>query len=151
MGKKMGRVRTKTIKKAAYSLFENYEQFLSHDFDTNKRFIVEVSEIQTKSLRNKIAGFTTHLVKKHLQNNGPMRGVVDDIQEEENEKYKDISSFATETIVADDDTKEMLNCFARAEYRLLNIGEDDYVSLMDTNGNTKDDLALPKGMAELET
>merc|ERR1712224_41567 len=39
---------------------------------------------------------------------------------------------------------------AKVEYQLLNIGDDDYVSLMDTNGNTKDDLALPKGTAELE-
>merc|ERR1712014_157298 len=103
MGTKMGRVRTKTVKKAAYSLYEHYEPFLSHDFDTNKRFIVEVSDIQTKSLRNKIAGFTTHLVKKAILNRGPIRGVTNDIQTEENDKHEDTSLYTNENSVADND------------------------------------------------
>merc|ERR1712110_1349748 len=38
----------------------------------------------------------------------------------------------------------------RSDYQLLNISEDYFVSLMDSNGNTKDDLALPKGTDELD-
>lgn len=54
-----GRVRTKTVKKASRQLVEKYYQRLTLDFHTNKRLSEEVAEIQTKRLRNKIAGFTT--------------------------------------------------------------------------------------------
>merc|ERR1712083_543484 len=39
---------------------EDYGECLASDYSTNKRIIVEVAEIQTKRLRNKIAGFVTH-------------------------------------------------------------------------------------------
>jgi small subunit ribosomal protein S17e len=58
----MGRVRTKTVKKAAKVIIEKYYTKLTLDFDINKRIIEEVALIPTKSLRNKIAGFITHLV-----------------------------------------------------------------------------------------
>lgn len=54
-----GKVRTKTIKRAARVLVEKYYQRLTLDVCTNKRLVDEVAEIQTKKLRNKIAGFTT--------------------------------------------------------------------------------------------
>ena len=54
-----GRVRTKTVKRASRILIEKYYQKLTMDFDTNKRICDEVADIQTKRLRNKIAGFTT--------------------------------------------------------------------------------------------
>jgi ribosomal protein S17E len=54
-----GRVRTKTVKKASRVIIEKYYGRLTQDFDTNKRVVEEVAVIQTKRLRNKIAGFTT--------------------------------------------------------------------------------------------
>ncbi len=54
-----GRVRTKTVKKASRVLVEKYYSKLTLDFDTNKRVAEDVAVIQTKRLRNKIAGFTT--------------------------------------------------------------------------------------------
>jgi len=38
----------------------------------------------------------------------------------------------------------------RQEYTLLDISEDGYVSLMMENGDTKDDLTLPKGTDDAE-
>jgi len=52
-------VRTKTVKKASRVLVEKYYSKLTLDFDTNKRVTEDVAVIQTKRLRNKIAGFTT--------------------------------------------------------------------------------------------
>jgi ribosomal protein S17E len=52
-------VRTKTVKKASRVLVEKYYSKLTLDFDTNKRVAEDVAVIQTKRLRNKIAGFTT--------------------------------------------------------------------------------------------
>lgn len=61
-----GRVRTKTVKKASRVLVEKYYSRLTLDFDTNKRVAEDVASIQTKRLRNKIAGFTTVRPEIHL-------------------------------------------------------------------------------------
>ena len=53
----MGRVRTKTVKKASRHIIEKYYTYLTHDFDTNKRLCDEVAIIPSKLMRNKIAGY----------------------------------------------------------------------------------------------
>ncbi|KAJ3323537.1 40S ribosomal protein S17, partial [Gonapodya sp. JEL0774] len=79
-----GRVRTKTVKKASRVLIEKYYPTLTTDFQTNKRRIGEVTIVASKRLRNKIAGFTTHLMKRIAL--GPVRGISFKLQEEEREK-----------------------------------------------------------------
>lgn len=39
---------------------------------------------------------------------------------------------------------------SRQDYTLLDVSEDGFISLMDDSGNTKDDLALPKGTDDAE-
>lgn len=80
----MGRVRTKTVKRAAKVLIEKYYPKLTSDFQTNKRLCDEIADIQTKRLRNKIAGYTTHLMKRIQK--GPVRGISFKLQEEERER-----------------------------------------------------------------
>jgi len=58
-GSLQGRVRTKTVKKAARVLVEKYYTRLTHDFQTNKKIAEDVAIIPSKRLRNKIAGFAT--------------------------------------------------------------------------------------------
>lgn len=55
----MGRVRTKTVKKASKVIIEKYYTRLTLDFHNNKRIVEEVAIIPTKPLRNKIAGTLT--------------------------------------------------------------------------------------------
>ena len=57
----MGRVRTKTVKKSAKVLIEKHYPRLTVDFEVNKRLCDEVAIIASKRLRNKIAGYVTHL------------------------------------------------------------------------------------------
>ncbi|XP_044744299.1 40S ribosomal protein S17-like [Coccinella septempunctata] len=106
----MGRVRTKTVKKASKVIIEKYYTKLTLDFHTNKRICEEVASIPTKPLRNKIAGFVTHLMRrlKHSQ----VRGISIKLQEEERERRDNfvppISALENDIIEVDPETKEML-------------------------------------------
>ncbi|KAJ9454419.1 40S ribosomal protein S17-3 [Diplonema papillatum] len=83
----MGKVRTKTVKRASRTLVEKYYTKLTMDFHVNKKVTEEVSLIPSKRLRNKIAGFTTHLMKRISR--GPVRGISLKLQEEERERRMD--------------------------------------------------------------
>eukprot|EP00163_Fabomonas_tropica_P034641 TRINITY_DN968_c0_g1_i1.p1 TRINITY_DN968_c0_g1~~TRINITY_DN968_c0_g1_i1.p1 ORF type:complete len:131 (+),score=52.61 TRINITY_DN968_c0_g1_i1:50-442(+) len=106
----MGRVRTKTVKKASRVIVEKYYPRLTMDFDTNKRIVQEVCIIPSKRMRNKIAGFTTHLMRRISR--GPVRGISFKLQEEERERkdnyVPDVSAIDQERIEVDAETKNML-------------------------------------------
>mmetsp|Transcript_44245 Transcript_44245/g.137793 ORF Transcript_44245/g.137793 Transcript_44245/m.137793 type:complete len:133 (+) Transcript_44245:117-515(+) len=106
----MGRVRTKTVKKAARQIVESYFPKLTFDFQINKKIAEEVADIPSKRLRNKIAGFTTHLMKRIAK--GPVRGISLKLQEEERERKMDYvperSEVDVEVIQVDPDTRDML-------------------------------------------
>ncbi|EJD02062.1 ribosomal protein S17e [Fomitiporia mediterranea MF3/22] len=109
----MGRVRTKTTKRASRVLIEKYYPRLTLDFHTNKRLIDEVAVVPSKRLRNKIAGFTTHLMKRIQK--GPVRGISFKLQEEERERKDNyvpevsaLDTSATGGLEVDPDTKDLL-------------------------------------------
>ncbi|KAF9471093.1 40S ribosomal protein S17 [Pholiota conissans] len=108
----MGRVRTKTTKRASRVLIEKYYPRLTLDFHTNKRIIDEVAVVPSKRLRNKISGFTTHLMKRIQR--GPVRGISFKLQEEERERkdnyVPEVSALDTSAtgLEVDPDTKALL-------------------------------------------
>merc|ERR1711988_200973 len=109
----MGRVRNKTVKRSSKKVIERYYQRLTLDFNTNKRICDEVAMIPSKRLRNKIAGFTTHMMKRIAR--GPVKGISLKLQEEEREKRLDyipdisaVDLMIEDGIEIDTDTKNML-------------------------------------------
>ena len=105
----MGRVRTKTIKRAARKIVENYYSKLTLDFHTNKRVVDEVAVIQTKMLRNQVAGYATHIMRRIQRK--PVKGISLKMQEQEREKRMDFvpekSLLDVETVHVDYDTYAM--------------------------------------------
>ena len=104
-------VRTKTVKKSSRAIVEKYYPRLTLDFHTNKRIIDEVAILPSKRMRNKIAGFTTHLMKRIQK--GPVRNISLKLQEEERERRLDFVPEVSalnekETIEIDADTRDML-------------------------------------------
>merc|ERR1712071_428238 len=106
----MGRVRTKTVKKASRRIIEKYYTKLGLDFYTNARIVSEVAIVPTKHLSNQIAGFITHTMKRIQK--GPVRGISTKLQEEERERrdnyVPDQSALEAEALDLDTTTQEML-------------------------------------------
>lgn len=106
----MGRVRTKTVKKSSRQVIERYYSRMTLDFHTNKKVLEEVAIIPSKRLRNKIAGFSTHLMRRIQK--GPVRGISLKLQEEERERRMDFvpaeSAIKVDTIPVDPETIDML-------------------------------------------
>ncbi|KAJ6797386.1 40S ribosomal protein S17-like [Iris pallida] len=106
----MGRVRTKTVKKSSRQVIERYYSRMTLDFHTNKKVLEEVAIIPSKRLRNKIAGFSTHLMRRIQR--GPVRGISLKLQEEERERRMDFvpdeSEIKVDRIEVDGETLDML-------------------------------------------
>merc|ERR1711937_1018601 len=100
----MGRVRTKTVKRASRAIIEQYYGKLTKDFHFNKRIIDDIAVIQSKRMRNKIAGFTTHLMNRIEK--GPVSGISLKLQEMERERKMDFIPDKSEIDIATiEDTK----------------------------------------------
>ncbi|XP_027366699.1 40S ribosomal protein S17-like [Abrus precatorius] len=113
----MGRVRTNTVKKSSRQVIERYYSRMTLDFHTNKKVLEEIALIPSKRLRNKIAGFSTHLMKRIQK--GPVRGISLKLQEEERERRMDfvpeVSAIRTEQIEVDKETLDMLAALGMSE------------------------------------
>merc|ERR1712098_971742 len=57
---------------------------LTLDYYINARIVQDIASIPTKRLRNQIAGFITHTMKRIQK--GPVRGISIKLQEEERER-----------------------------------------------------------------
>ena len=74
------------MKRAARQLVERHYLKLTFDFHI-KKILADNAEVSTKRLRNKIAGYATHLMKRIQK--GPVKRISLKIQEEERERRLD--------------------------------------------------------------
>ncbi|KAJ6640655.1 40S ribosomal protein S17 [Pseudolycoriella hygida] len=83
---------------------------LNLDFHTNKRVCEQVAIIPTKPMRNKIAGYITHLMKRLRYSQ--VRGISIKLQEEERERrdnyVPEVSALEQDIIEVDQLTMNML-------------------------------------------
>eukprot|EP00934_Nitzschia_sp_Nitz4_P004757 Nitzschia sp. Nitz4//scaffold3_size479765//196902//197454//NITZ4_000080-RA/size479765-snap-gene-1.350-mRNA-1//1//CDS//3329550698//4747//frame0 len=118
-------VRTKTVKKSARTIVEKYYTKLTVDFHTNKRIVDEVAILPSKRMRNKIAGYTTHLMRRIAK--GPVRGISLKLQEEERERRLDfvpeVSALEQETIFIDPDTRDLLESLGFENLNGVSVNE----------------------------
>ena len=107
----MGRVRTKTVKRAARQLIEKFYPKMSLDFHYNKRVLDDVAIVPSKRIRNKIAGYASKLMRRIQK--GPVRGISLKLQEEERERKMESvpehDEFSSDRIQIDNETLDMLD------------------------------------------
>ena len=60
----MGRIKTGDIKRASFELLERHPDKFGKDFEENKKALDELNLIEEKKIRNKVAGYLAHVIKK---------------------------------------------------------------------------------------
>ncbi|MBN2251948.1 MAG: 30S ribosomal protein S17e [Candidatus Altiarchaeota archaeon] len=60
----MGRIKQTYLKRVAENLMEAYPDEFNTDFENNKKKVTEFAVIQSKSIRNKIAGYLSRVMKQ---------------------------------------------------------------------------------------
>ncbi len=63
----MGKVRIRLVKRTARELLEKYPDLFTADFEHNKQVVKKLVVTDSKHVRNKIAGYITHLVKLKMK------------------------------------------------------------------------------------
>lgn len=60
----MGRIKTGFVKTTGLKIYKKYKDKFSKDFNNNKKSLDELAHINSKKLRNVIAGYIVTLVKR---------------------------------------------------------------------------------------
>lgn len=63
----MGNVRPAHIKRIARELVERFPDKFSGDFEHNKRMVEQLTDVQTKKMRNAVAGYITRYWKVYMR------------------------------------------------------------------------------------
>ena len=63
----MGRIRQKYIKRSARALLERYPDKFSTDYGQNRQVLEGLASIESKPLKNKIAGYIATLLKQESE------------------------------------------------------------------------------------
>ena len=72
----MGNIRQTNIKNIAIELLEKYPQhFIAGDFQQNKVKVAELTDVKSKLLRNRIAGYVTRLLSPYKKKGGGMTDI----------------------------------------------------------------------------
>lgn len=67
----MGKVRTEQVKRIARQLLDKYPNKFTADFENNKKFVTELTNISSIKLRNRVAGYTARLASTMYGSEAP--------------------------------------------------------------------------------
>lgn len=59
----MGKVRPDHVKRTAHELVERFPKRFTSDFENNKEMVDALTNVSSTKVRNRVAGYITHLVK----------------------------------------------------------------------------------------
>ncbi|MFQ6012309.1 MAG: 30S ribosomal protein S17e [Thermoplasmata archaeon] len=57
----MGNIRPTYIKRVALELIRRHPDRFNEDFEANKKAVQELTDVTSSTMRNRIAGYVTHL------------------------------------------------------------------------------------------
>ena len=61
----MGRIKTQLVKRISLDLVKNHGEKFKTDFEENKKIVSELTDVESKKIRNVIAGYVTRLIKSN--------------------------------------------------------------------------------------
>ncbi|MDI9645095.1 MAG: 30S ribosomal protein S17e [Archaeoglobales archaeon] len=64
----MGTVKPAYIKVIANELLKRYPELFTNNFDQNKKIVAAVTNIQSKTVRNRVAGYITRKINRGFAN-----------------------------------------------------------------------------------
>ena len=67
----MGNIKSNSTKRIARECIEKYpDQFVAGDFEYNKKKVAELTDVRSRTTRNRIAGYITRLLAPHKNKKG---------------------------------------------------------------------------------
>ncbi|MGQ9720117.1 MAG: 30S ribosomal protein S17e [Candidatus Jordarchaeum sp.] len=60
----MGKIRPSYIKRVANELAEKFSNIFTPDFDQNKKLVEKYTNVESKKVRNRIAGYLVSIIKR---------------------------------------------------------------------------------------
>jgi small subunit ribosomal protein S17e len=59
----MGRIKTALVKRVTVDLVNKYKKDFTPDFEQNKKLVSARTDVQSKKIRNVIAGYVTRIIR----------------------------------------------------------------------------------------
>ena len=70
----IGNIRQGYIKNIAYELLDKYpKEFKPGNFEHNKLKVVELTDVKSKLVRNRIAGYVTRILAPHIKSEAEVK------------------------------------------------------------------------------
>ncbi len=63
----MGRIKTTLIKRLTLKIFKDHRDKVKQDYEENKKTVEELTDVESKKIRNVIAGYLTRLAKEKTE------------------------------------------------------------------------------------
>ncbi|MGD8546057.1 MAG: 30S ribosomal protein S17e [Candidatus Bathyarchaeota archaeon] len=61
----MGKVRPDHVKRTAHELVDQFPDKFTKDFENNKEMVDALTNVSSRKLRNRVAGYITNLIKSN--------------------------------------------------------------------------------------